>query len=116
MTSMRAFVPTYSLVMSFTASAAHCRTPNVPARRLGEFRPIGVTEPRKDTFIFDLGQNMVGWARLRARGAAGTAVTLRFAEMLNPDGTIEEAKMAPASPDVDFSYDFQDLLLKPVKK
>jgi CubicO group peptidase (beta-lactamase class C family) len=35
---------------------------------------------------------------------------------LNPDGTIEEAKMLPASPDVDFSYDFQDLLLKPVKK
>jgi len=35
---------------------------------------------------------------------------------LNPDGAIEEAKMKPASPDVDFSYDFQDLLLKPVKK
>jgi hypothetical protein len=35
---------------------------------------------------------------------------------LNPDGTIEEAKMKPASPDVDFSYDFQDLLLKPVRK
>jgi CubicO group peptidase (beta-lactamase class C family) len=35
---------------------------------------------------------------------------------LNPDGTIEQAKMVPASPDVDFSYDFQDLLLKPVKK
>lgn len=35
---------------------------------------------------------------------------------LNPDGTIEEAKMKPASPEVDFSYDFQDLLLKPVRK
>ena len=35
---------------------------------------------------------------------------------LNPDGTIEEAKMVPASPDVDFSYDFQDLLLRPVRK
>jgi len=35
---------------------------------------------------------------------------------LNPDGSIEQAKMKPASPDVDFSYDFQDLLLKPVKK
>jgi CubicO group peptidase (beta-lactamase class C family) len=31
---------------------------------------------------------------------------------LNPDGTIEQAKMAPTSPTVDFSYDFQDLLLK----
>ncbi len=35
---------------------------------------------------------------------------------LNPDGSISQAKMLPASPDVDFSYDFQDLLLKPVKK
>lgn len=32
---------------------------------------------------------------------------------LNPDGTIDQAKMAAASPAVDFSFDFQDLLLKP---
>ena len=32
---------------------------------------------------------------------------------LNPDGTIDHVKMAPSSPLVDFSYDFQDLLLKP---
>jgi len=35
---------------------------------------------------------------------------------LNPDGTIDQAKMEPASPEVDFSFDFQDLLLKPVRK
>ncbi len=33
--------------------------------------------------------------------------------MLTPDGAVDLAKMAPASPDVDFSFDFQDLLLKP---
>jgi len=33
---------------------------------------------------------------------------------LNPDGSIERALMKPASPTVDFSYDFQDLLLRPV--
>lgn len=33
---------------------------------------------------------------------------------LNPDGTIDQLKMAPASDDVDFSFDFQDLLLRPV--
>jgi CubicO group peptidase (beta-lactamase class C family) len=32
---------------------------------------------------------------------------------LNPDGTIDQAKMQPISPAVDFSFDFQDLLLKP---
>jgi hypothetical protein len=33
---------------------------------------------------------------------------------LNPDGTIEQAKMSPTTPAVDFSFDFQDLLLRPV--
>ena len=33
---------------------------------------------------------------------------------LTPEGSIAEARMKPFSPDTDFSYDFQDLLLKPV--
>jgi len=33
---------------------------------------------------------------------------------LNPDGSIERATMKPVSPATDFSYDFQDLLLRPV--
>jgi CubicO group peptidase (beta-lactamase class C family) len=32
---------------------------------------------------------------------------------LNPDGTIDAAKMKAISPSTDFSFDFQDLLLKP---
>lgn len=35
---------------------------------------------------------------------------------LDPNGAIEEVKMAPASPLVDFSYDFQDLTLVPVRR
>ena len=35
---------------------------------------------------------------------------------LTPQGTIDQAKMLPASSSVDFSYDFQDLLLKPVTR
>ena len=33
---------------------------------------------------------------------------------LNPDGTIDQAKMRAVSPDTDFSFDFQDLLLHPL--
>ncbi len=32
---------------------------------------------------------------------------------LHPDASIDQVKMLPASPSVDFSFDFQDLLLKP---
>jgi len=34
---------------------------------------------------------------------------------LNADATIDQIKMRPVSPETDFSFDFQDLLLKPVK-
>ena len=34
---------------------------------------------------------------------------------LNPDGSIETVKMKAVSPATDFSFDFQDLLLKPTK-
>lgn len=32
---------------------------------------------------------------------------------LNPDGSIDQARMKAVSPETDFSFDFQDLLLKP---
>ena len=35
---------------------------------------------------------------------------------LNPDGSIDQARMSPVSPETDFSFDFGDLLLKPVEK
>ena len=35
---------------------------------------------------------------------------------LTPEGTVGYATMKPASPAVDFSYDFQDLLLQPVSR
>ena len=50
--------------------------------------PESVTERAPGTYVFDLGQNMVGWVRLAVRGERGTVVRLRFAEMLEPDGRI----------------------------
>jgi alpha-L-rhamnosidase len=62
--------------------------PGVPVRKMLELKPRAVTEPQPGVFVYDLGQNMVGWARLAARGPAGTSIRLRFAEVLNPDGTL----------------------------
>jgi alpha-L-rhamnosidase len=47
-----------------------------------------VTSPKPGTYIYDFGQNLAGVASLRAEGASGTDVQLRFAEALNPDGTL----------------------------
>lgn len=47
-----------------------------------------ITEPKTGRFVFDLGQNMVGWPRLNIPVEQDQTITLRFAEMLNADGTI----------------------------
>jgi alpha-L-rhamnosidase len=62
--------------------------PNEPVRELDVLSAKTMTEPKPGTFVFDLGQNMVGFARLKVRGPAGSTVTIRYAEMLNPDGTL----------------------------
>jgi len=59
-----------------------------PIRVTGTLKPIAITEPKPGVFIFDMGQNMVGWCRLNVRGPTGTAISLRHAERLKPDGTL----------------------------
>ncbi|HEU4752978.1 MAG TPA: family 78 glycoside hydrolase catalytic domain, partial [Armatimonadota bacterium] len=62
---------------------------SVPPIRIGEtLRTVKVTEPKPGVFLFDLGRNFGGWAGLRARGPAGTRITLRYGELLYPDGTL----------------------------
>jgi len=44
----------------------------------------------------------------------GSCAPTRFVTFsLNPDGTIDQAKMRAVSPTTDFSFDFQDLQLRP---
>ncbi|HWX20290.1 MAG TPA: glycoside hydrolase family 78 protein [Candidatus Binatia bacterium] len=59
-----------------------------PIRVTATLKPIALTEPTPGTYIFDLGQNMVGWCRLRVTGPRGATVSLRHAETLKPDGTL----------------------------
>jgi len=68
----------------------------VPIRETGVLAPVAITEPRPGVFVFDLGQNFAGFARLKVRGPAGTKVVLRFAERLNPDGTIYTTNLRTA--------------------
>ncbi len=62
-----------------------------PVRELMTLEPKAMTEPEPGHHVFDLGQNMVGVARIRVAAPAGTKVTIRFAEMLKPDKTIYTA-------------------------
>lgn len=55
-----------------------------PIRVTATRKPISVKEIQPGVFIYDMGQNMVGWCRLHVSGPAGTQVTLRHAETLKP--------------------------------
>lgn len=57
-----------------------------PLRVTETLKPKSVKELRPGVFIFDMGQNMVGWCRLHVAGPKGTQVRLRHAETLRPDG------------------------------
>ncbi len=47
---------------------------------------ISVSEPVKGTFVYDLGQNIVGVPRIEGmKGKSGQVVNLRFGEMVYPD-------------------------------
>jgi len=59
-----------------------------PVRVTEEIETVAVFQPRPGVYVFDLGQNIAGRARLRVKGKAGTKVVLRHAERLNPDSTI----------------------------
>lgn len=53
------------------------------ARQLGGSKWLG-----GDKYIVDMGRNFGGVIRLRVSGKKGTHVTLRYGELLNPDGSL----------------------------
>jgi alpha-L-rhamnosidase len=69
---------------------------DVPTRVIETLSPKTVNKLASGSYIFDMGQNMVGWAKLKVNGKAGTKVRMRFAEILNPDGSIYTANLRNA--------------------
>ncbi|MBC7364572.1 MAG: family 78 glycoside hydrolase catalytic domain, partial [Candidatus Aminicenantes bacterium] len=58
--------------------------------------PLTMTNPAPGVYVFDLGQNISGWAQLRVRGPRGTKVRLRFAELLYENGMINQENLRGA--------------------
>lgn len=95
----RAFDPKWSTA-AFTPSGwknASAIEPQPVRIEAQDFQPIrvertmpakAVTEPKSGVYVFDFGQNLAGVEHLRISGPKGTDVQLRFAEILNDDGTI----------------------------
>ncbi|WP_066039712.1 family 78 glycoside hydrolase catalytic domain [Herbiconiux solani] len=67
-----------------------------PVRITSERPALTQTEPTPGAFVYDLGQNMVGTAALTLTGKAGQQARIRYAEVLNPDGTMYTANLRSA--------------------
>ena len=65
-------------------------------RRIQELKPLRIFKTPGGDTVADLGQNMVGWVRLKVQGPAGTTLTLRHAEVLDKDGNFYTANLRKA--------------------
>jgi len=64
-----------------------------PIRVTETIVPVSLKEVRKGVWVYDLGQNISGWAQLKVSGSAGTKVVLRYAEKLRDDGDIDQSNV-----------------------
>lgn len=67
-----------------------------PIRRRQMLRARAIRRLDNGDHVFDFGQNFAGWCRLRVRGAAGSTVTLRYAEILRGDGAVDQSNLRSA--------------------
>ena len=67
-----------------------------PIRRIEEIVPLKILHTPSGETVVDMGQNMVGWTRLRVKGLAGTTVKLEHAEVLDSKGNFYTANLRTA--------------------
>lgn len=71
-----------------------------PVRRIEELEPIEARSCSTGGVIYDFGQNMVGWVRLKVKAQSGQKIGIRFAEMLEKDGSMHTANLRSAKASV----------------
>ena len=69
-----------------------------PIRVVAEL-PVHETIPVADgSWTLDFGRNFAGWVRIRMKGSAGQQISIRPAEMVNPDGSVDPTSLRKAHP------------------
>jgi len=57
-----------------------------PVRKIEELKPVRIFRTPKGDVVADMGQNMVGWIRLKVNGPKGTVINLYHAEVMDKFG------------------------------
>lgn len=61
-----------------------------PVKVFENFSPQKITRISKGNFVYDLGQNASGIVRISVKGSRGDTVRITPAELINPDGTVNQ--------------------------
>ena len=69
---------------------------SVPVRSVQEIKPVRIFRTPDGTLVADMGQNMVGWIKLKVKGKKGRTVTLHHAEVLDKFGNFYTANLRTA--------------------
>lgn len=64
-----------------------------PIRVMEEREPVFIWQCADGSFTVDFGQNFAGWVRLCVCGHIGQKITMRFAELINEDHTINDSSL-----------------------
>ncbi len=67
-----------------------------PIKIMQTVKPKSVKEIKPGVYVYDMGQNMVGWASLKVRAKKGTKIKMQFAETLKSDGDLYTANLRSA--------------------
>ncbi len=71
-----------------------------PIKRMLTIKPVSISEPKPGVYVFNMGQNFAGWAKISLRAEKGTVIKLRFAEWLGKDGMIDPGSTGVYATDV----------------
>ncbi len=78
-------------------------------RAINYIRPKQIISHPDGEYIFDFGQNMVGWVRLLVEGEAGTVITIRHAEVLDRFGNLYTDNLRSAKQSMTYILKGHDL-------
>ncbi|UZR98611.1 family 78 glycoside hydrolase catalytic domain [Chondrinema litorale] len=64
-----------------------------PIKEIQEIKPVSVKEVKPGVWVFDMGQNIAGYCRLKTAGPTGARISLKHGEKLYPDGSVEQKQI-----------------------
>ena len=76
-----------------------------PIRAVQEYKPISVKKTGAGKYLYDFGQNLSGFIKLRVTGTSGQQVLIRYAEQIKDDGSLELNDMQRHYPETAFQTD-----------